>query len=284
MGQVTRDGYILGPLREQFYCVLHAFLPLASGAVQVNDSVGIDGQADFVVDRQAALADDGQASLQFQLAPGQLVEDMEQYLTSYGTGQFPRVLPSPWVIPRGGTFSCVATDRQTVPAANTVRFLSIGRKVYDTPYMGRRRYPLVKPFTLTANFTTFGPSASGSLASGSTGLSSVNVSSEWDFEVRKLVILADGPFTMQVRTTGKAMSWFNKAVHSTLLGGTPIAGALIPSGAWPFVLPAAEFVPATGGLQVEVADLSVSPSYPNRIKVSFLGNRLYPPGGLPSLV
>jgi hypothetical protein len=284
MGIVTRDGYIVGPVRESFYGILHHYLPLSSGAVDTSDSVGIDGQADVHIERQAVLADNLQATAQFQVAPGQLWEDTEQFLSMYGTGQFPRVLPSPMVLPGGATFTMRAWDRQSTSAANTIRFLSIGKKVYARPFLTRRRYAVVRPFTLTANFTSTGVQQSTPLtSSGDTSQASVNVSSEWDFEIRKLVIVSDGPFTLQAQVSGKALGWFNKACHSWLLGGTYIQGAVIQAGAWPFVLPAPEHVTAGGAIQVSIADLSQSATYPNRVKIGFLGNRLYPPGGLPMI-
>jgi hypothetical protein len=201
----------------------------------------------------------------------------------YGTGQFPRVLPSPWIIPKGSQFACVATDRQSTAAANNIRFLSIGRKlITDLPLWRRRRYPFVRPFTLTANFTSEGVNQSGTISSsGGTGQASVNVSSEWDFEIRKLVIVADGPFTLQAQVSGLQHAWFNRPCHSTLLGGTFITGGTLQAGAWPFVLPAPQYVAATGAVQVSIADLSGSVTgYPARVKIGFVGNRLYPPGGL----
>lgn len=281
MGQVTKDGYIVGPVRESFFGVVHQLLPMSSGAIQSQDSVGIDGQANVQVERQAVVADSLEATIQFIVAPGQLLEDTEQYLSMYGTGLFPRVLASPLVVPRGSTFVMQANDRQTVAADCNIRFLSIGKKVYDQPYMNRRKYTLVRPYTLTANFVSSGVQQLNQIsAAGGQSQGSVNVSSEWDFEIRKIVIVSDGPVTVQAMTSGKALGWFNVPCHSDLLGGTRITGSVIPAGAWPFVLTCPEYVPATGSIQINIADLSAAVQYPNRVKVGFVGNRLYPPGGL----
>lgn len=280
MGRVTRDGYIVDPTRENFFGLVHQLLPMSSGARDSQDAVGIDGGSDFLVERQAVLADSLEVTFKFLVASG-LVEDGEQFASMFGNGQFPRVLPSPLVVPRGSVFTMQVNDRQTVAADARIRVLHIGKKLFPQAATPRRRYTTVRPYTLTANFMSSGVNQSSPIAAaGGQSQASVSVSSEWDFEVRKLVIVSDGPFTAQFSTSGKALGWFSTNVHSSLLGGTAIEGGVYPSGCWPFVLTVPEIVPYGHAIQVSVSDLSASIRYPNRIKIGFLGNRLYPPAGL----
>jgi hypothetical protein len=276
---MAEGRYNIPPRQTEFYGIVHQLLPLASGARGSQDNVQIDGQSDFIIDKQSAVYDSGQAKIRIEVSPGMFTEDVPFFISAIGKGLWPNVMSGPLLIPRGSQFNLRADDRQTVQGTNNIRILHIGRKYYDRPFQSGRIYTSVKPMRLTANFTA-DDGGVGTVAANATTGTAIPIPADWDFEIRKLVLLADGDFSFQVMTTGKALLWFNRFCHSGLCGGTNFE-ADPTSGAWPFILPSPVLVPATGAIQLQLTDLGkVVGGGANRIQVIFQGNRLQPRGGL----
>lgn len=261
----------------EFYAMVHDFLPLGAGALRTADILNVDGQGDFVVIRLAAIYQDGQAKVQFQISDDKLLQEVPYFISGIGSGALPTILPAPLVVPGGGSYACLADDRQVVAATNNIRILSIGYKRFARPFQSARRYARAVPHRLIANFTA-NDGGAGTVAANGSGAELVPIPSTWDFEIHKIVLLADGDFTLEVRTTGKNLNWFNQAAHAGLLGATAIMGGGVTSGSYPFLLPVPCLVPATGGIEVVVADLGTIPGAgANRIQVMFVGLKLDPP-------
>lgn len=269
--------YLIHPKRYEFFGLVHQIIPLASGAIRGADNVAIDGQADLLIYKQSAIYGDGQIKVDFQLSQGTKLTELPMFISALGGQGGPaRILASPFLVPRGSTFTMFADDRQTVAAAQNIRVLHAGVKVFDSPFEPARVYHTVEAFDYVANFTA-NDSGIGALAANGTLAYPVEIASDHDFEIVKMAILADGDATVQIATTGKALEWFNRACHIALLGGTAF-NASPPSGAWPFILPSPVFVPKAGSIQVTAADLSGAA---NRLQVIFHGRRLKPSGGVP---
>jgi hypothetical protein len=169
-------------------------------------------------------------------------------------------------------------DRKLVAGTSNVRILHIGQKVYDIPFESARLYTWAESDKRMADFTAQNPI--GALTNGGQLQFPVSVGSEADFDVSKFMVFCDGPILVDIDTTGKAMRWFNRPVHSDLLAATPITGGDF-AGEWPFRLPSPIMIPGAGVINVTVSDLGVSPIYPNRVQIIFVGTRLKPKGGLP---
>lgn len=259
---------------REFFGLVHQILPLAASGRQITDDAQIDGRSDFLVHARAATFQDGQAKVRFERVPGKYDASTPYYISSLGSGQYPIYYAQPLVIVRGTTYRLWADDRQTVPLTNNLRVLHIGQKVFPQPFESARLYTWAEPFRLIADFTVEGV---GALAANQTGQAPLSVQAEYDFDVLRMLVLSDGPVTVDVVTTGKAMRWFSRPCHSDLVGGTGF-NAATRAGEWPFRLPSPVRVPASGVIDVSVADLS---GVANRVQVLFDGISLMPPGGLP---
>lgn len=267
--------YVRKARSREFFGVIHQLLPLAASAVQINDDVPLDGQADFLSFGRAATFTDGQAKVRFERVPGRYDASAPYFISSLGSGRFPLYYPQPLLIPRGTTYRMWADDREVVAANNNLRVLHIGQKVFDTPFESAKLYTWVEPDRLVADFTAQNPI--GALTALGTLQFALQVSSEFDFDISKVVVLSDGPITVDIETTGKALKWFNRSIHSFLLGGSAFnAGEL--SGQWPFRLPSPVLVPASGVILVTVTDLS---NAANRVQIMFDGLKMAPARGMP---
>ena len=276
MKRLPNGLWAVAPRRREFYGLVHQFVPLAASVRGAQDNVQVDGQADFLLHATNAVYEDGQAKVQFVIQPDRNLFQTPVFIGALGRGNFPRWMQVPALIPRAQTFTCIADDRQAIPGTNTIRILHVGQKVYDRPFEAARAYTHVNEYDFVSNFTN-DDGGVGPLAANGTNIAPINVFADADFDIYKVSILADGDATIQIETSGKALSWFNRPCSIALLAGTTI-NAAIPAGAWPFKLPGPLRVPASGSIVTTVADLS---GFSNRIQVIFHGVRLKPPGGLP---
>lgn len=280
---------ITQPRRRTFFGVVHQFLPLASGARVIEDTVTIDGQSDFDVHRLAFTAQDNQAKIQFKIGTGILYNDTPHFLAALGSGQFPLPLSAlplmgrtsmrqGYRIPRSNTYTVSASDRQLVPGTNNIRILSIGAKVFAQPFEPAKAYERVRAYRYVANFTA-DDNGGGAIAANAVRDFPVGVSGQADFDIYGLSIIADDPnITFRIQVSGRQEEWFNRPCHGLLLGATPLlpAGG-IPSGGTPFLLPYPYRVPAAGFINVQAADLSGAP---NRCQVVFHGLWCEPAHGI----
>lgn len=278
--------YVTPPVRHEFFGILHQFVPLASGAVASVDSVQIDGQADFLIYTQAAMFSvTGEAKLNFQIQSDKLLMDVPAFGTALGAGWNPLILASPFRIPRSSAFNAIAWDRAAAPGAQNVRILHAGLKEFDRPFEPARAYHTIQPFTYWANLTA-DDGGGGTVGALATKQFANVVSGEYDFDIYKMIAVADGDATLQVETSGKALTWFNRACPLTLLGfNLPTAAlnsnanvALVGVQPTPFRLPRPVHVPAAGAIITVVTDLS---NATNRVQIGYHGLRLYPAGGIP---
>ena len=277
------------PRRRTMFGVVHQFLPLASGARSIEDTITIDGQSDFDVHRLAFTAQDPQAKIQFKIGTGIVYNDVPHFLGAIGSGQFPLPLSAlPYMgrtslrqgyrVPRANTYTLIASDRQLVQQTNNFRVLSIGAKVFDRPFEPAKAYERVRVFRYTANFTS-DDNGGGPVAANAVRDFPVGISGQADFDIYGLSIIADDPnITLRIQISGRQEEWFNRPCHGLLLGATPImGGAGIPSGGTPFLLPYPYRVPAAGFINVQVADLS---GQSNRVQVVFHGLWCEPARGI----
>ena len=278
-GSRSGDGhYTRRPRTREFFGLVHQILPLGSGAVQSTDAIQVDGQSDFISWGRAATYQDGQIKIRFERVPGRYDASRPYFISGLGSGRFPNYYAQPLTIVRGTTYTLWADDRRLVAGTTNIRVLHIGQKSFDRPFEAARLYTWAEPDRLIADFTAQDPI--GAIASGDSLQYPVLVSSEYDFDIQKIVVLLDGPCLIDIETTGKALRWFNRACHSDLLGASGYNAAAV-SGEWPFRLPSPVMVPASGVILVTVTDLTVSPTYPNRVQVMFDGIKLAPARGLP---
>jgi hypothetical protein len=264
------------PRRREFFGLVHEFNPLAASAVQIPDDIAIDGQADILIHARAAVYTDGQAKVRFERVPGELDGSAAYFVSALGSGAFPGWLAQPMLLRRGAVFRATADDRQLVPAANIIRILHVAQKVYDTPFEPGKTYLGAEPFVLVADFTAQGIGAVP--ASASIQFPNV-IDSSYDFDIYEVVLLSDAAFTVEIETSGKALKWFNKPCHTSLLGGTAF-NAGPSSGALPFKLPSPVFVAAAGAIITTVNNLVAAS---NRVQVIYKGVKLTPPRGLHAL-
>src|SRR6266446_166016 len=247
--------YVTPPVRHEFFGIVHQLLApdLAASAIHKVDSIQVDGQSDFLIYAQSALWTDGQAKVLFQIQSDKLTIDTPMFIANIGPGWAPFILAAPFRIPRSSAFNMIADDRQLVAAQNTIRVLHAGLKEFDRPFEPARAYQSVLPFTYVANFTADDGGAGTIAANGTKQWASV-VSGEYDFDIYKITASADGDCTLQVETSGKALTWFNRPCHLSLIGGAGF-NAAIPPGAFPFRLPRPVHVPASGAIVTVCTDL-----------------------------
>lgn len=294
-------GHIEIPaLSKAFMGLTHQFATgeatgqVGSGKTGVQDSALLDTSFDFFAVTRCAIWNPVAASQnkimfvvnrELQFGPGAAsgattpgVGGGSVYLSTIGTGRFPQYLRAAKKIPGGSTFTAVVDDRQTVAGAATVRTLHYGWADLRRPFRSRRWYAEAQPYQYVADFTAEGPNGAAIPASGTQSLPIV-VDPDWDFEITKVVIVADGEAKLQVKNVSLRTEWFNRAVHIWLLGATTI-DADPPAGAWPFLLPISvpEFVDNRGSIFVTVQNLDTVNT--NRVQVIFIGRKLMPPGGL----
>ncbi len=272
--------WVVEPRRREFYGLIHQLIApnaLAAAAIGTQDAVQIDGQANFLLHATAAVYDDGQAKVNFVIQPDRNLFQVPVYIAALGIGAFPRLMAVPQIVPRAQTFTMSADDRRLVQVGvNNIRVLHIGQKVYNDPFEEAKAYRTVLPYDFVANFTA-NDGGAGALGANATNVFPVNVFSDSDFDIYQISIFVDGNATIQIETTGKALNWFNRACHVSLLGAS-VPNAAIPSGARPFKLPGPVRVPAAGSIVTTVADISAAV---NRVLVIYHGLRMKPPGGLP---
>lgn len=280
---------------KAFFGVTHQFAAgeaapaLTAGQTNAPDSVIIDSTYDFRAIFRAAWWSPAPAAAQckvqfkvdrdFVFGSQQGASDLPgRFVSTLGVGQFPMPLPRGGQLIRGGSnFVAIAGDFQVVPAAASLRFLHYGYTEYARPVWDRTFYADCYPFSYMADFTAQGPLGAPVGANRTVSLP-VPIDNDGDFEIRKVVIVSDGDFKLQVKNVDTRIEWFNKPVFAQLLAGTDIL-APIPAGAWPFRLPdeCPDYVKARGSLYVTVQDVS---GFNNRIQVIFDGSKLRPAGGL----
>lgn len=261
--------------RREFFGLVHQWTPLAASAVQTPDDIAIDGQSDVLVHARAAIYTDGQARVRFERVPGRMESTVEFDVSALGSGLFPKYLPTPQLISRGSIYRALASDRQTVVAANTIRILHLAQKVYDSPFEPGKMFHGTEPFAYVADFTTQGI---GAIAASGSLMFATPIDSEADFDVYQVSIIADFDATIEIETSGKALKWFSEPCHIGLLGASN-PNAAISSGARPFRLPSPVMVAAGGTILTTVNNLNTVNA--NRVQVIYEGVKLSPPGGVP---
>lgn len=269
---------ITRPRFRRFFGVVHQFLPLASGARNLQDTQTIDGQADYWIYKRAATANSFEAKVQFIVGTGRLFMDVPHFMGLDGIGQFPFLLPPQGqIVPKANTFSMIASDRQIVQSAQNIRVLHIGEKVFGNPIEPPKAYTRVMAYQYTANFTA-DDNGNGPIAANSILDFGVRISGDADFDIYGFAVLADSPLlTLQIEVSGRNEEWFSRPVHGMLVGATAI-NAPIPAGGTPFRLPHPLRVRATGTINTRVADLSGAS---NRVQVVYFGLWCEPGGGIP---
>lgn len=273
---------------SKFFTFIHRYEPLALGARNIIDSFQIDGDADFWINKQAALtfdalgAPDKGVAVQFQVSPvSEAYNFVETFLANLGTGRFPNQFPpgSPIVLPRNAIFSSLASERNLVPNAVTVFIAHFGGKVYNRPIVPAKRYRQRKPYIYVASFTDFGSPTDKTIPAGQVGVFTLRTDGDSDFDVRKLTVVSDSPILLQIQSDDD--NWFQRPIRGELLGGSGIDAAGAPgtfSGELPFMLPHPRLVTKAAYLNINVTNLDQVNS--NRVQIAFWGTRLFPGGGV----
>lgn len=269
--------YVRKARYREFFGLVHQLLPLSSGLTQINDDINVDGQSDFLSWGRAATFGSGEAKVRFERVPGKYDASSPYFIAGLGSGRFPLYYPQPLLIARGSTYRMWADDRQIVAGDNNLRVLHIGQKVFDTPFESAKMYSYAEPDRLLADFTAQQTVGALPAVLNSSLQFPVFVSSEFDFDIAKVIVLSDGPITIDIETTGKALRWFNRAVHSNLLGGSDFNSPEL-AGQWPFRLPSPVLVPAGGVILVTVVNLT---ALSNRVQIMFDGTKMMPARGFP---
>jgi hypothetical protein len=270
--------------KEKYFAYVHS-LALGAAAVQQRVLVATDSESDFAFRKVSVLADNRGAKIQFVQTPLQeAFQSLPVYLSLYGSGRLPFLINPPIMIPRAAQYTQIFDDRRLVQVGtNNVSVVSHGAKMYDVPFVPRRRYQLAKPFIpYVANFTADDIAAGtggGVIPANGAASYNIRIDNDSDFEVQKLTLVSDGPVLIQIISDND--NWFLQAIRGEHLGGTTIEVAAAPgtfSGELPFILPAPRFIPGAGYITVQVSDVSGAA---NRCMVGFTGVRLYPRGGHP---
>lgn len=277
----------------KFFTYLHEYTPAVTvgwvaGAVNIANSINVDGDAEFHIIKQAVLGFDELGvqqlddTIKFEVSPvSEGFNFTETYLSQYGSGRFPNLFGTPLVLPRTSIYTALASNRSVSGLLSTIRFAHFGAKVYRNPYIGQRVYRQQKPFTYAASYGGGVQGANAALPAGGTDIYTLRTDGDSDFDVKKITVVSDAPVTLQVRTDEDA--WFARPIRSELLGGSLIRnyGTLgYVSGEVPFMMPVPRLISGAGYINVQAANTDVV--NPTRLQVVFWGTRLYPAGGLNS--
>lgn len=249
--------------------------PLAASATQARRSVTIGGW-EYLLMRLAFLYDRGGAKLQMESTPAGLRgSTVPWFLSGSGSGKLPIVLDPGYLLRIGSVLTWIADDRGSAALDNNIYLACHGLKLQKTPVMLPRRYEQADAYIHVANFTAddAGPGAVG--ANATTSFSN-QIEAESDFEIKKITMVSDGTFTLQITTHEE--DWFDTPLRSELLGGSVIEGPLYASGEFPFILPQPRMVQGGSYILTRVTDTLGAA---NRIQIFYYGTRLYPKGGRP---
>ena len=140
--------------RAKFFTYINTFEPLVAGAVAIRDSFQVDGDADFWIFRQAALAfatatgavqrDD---TIGFEVSPtSEAYQFQPQFLANYGSGRFPNQESPPIILPRTAIWTAVANSRNLAAVNTTIFVAHHGAKVYREAFIKPRLYAQQKFF------------------------------------------------------------------------------------------------------------------------------------------
>jgi len=283
------DVVLRAPRYRHFYGLVHQYIgtgQIAAGSLNNPDSFQIDQDADFIeraTGAEFSSLTGGELKAQFEIVPGELLQQFPMYVNSLGSGQLPKWWPQAGRlggkrIPRGCIYKSTVDDRQAVATASTLRLAHYGFKAFATPIVGPMAYQSAEPFRYGVDYTTEGV---GALGANATNPQPVNVGIDADFEIYKLIILCDGPGTIDIISSSAFgnHAWFNRTFSLALLGATEI-DADPSAGEWPFRLAdlaGPVWIPGGGAIQVTVADTSGAT---NRVQVILEGLKLKPAMGI----
>lgn len=282
--------YIRRPQDAKFFTYLHAFTPnvgqWVAGAVGARDSFQVDGDAEFHVLKQAILAFDANGqrlgdTVAFEVSPvSEGFNFLEMFLSGYGSGPRPGIVPTPLVLPRSAIFTAIANNRNNTATLPTILVAHFGAKVYRNPYLPQRVYRQQKPYAYSATYSAFaGTAGSGVIPASGVGIVSLRTDGDSDFDVRKITVVSDAPVTVQVQSDED--KWFLRPLRSELLGGSliEVGGALgFVSGEYPFIMPVPRLISGAGYINTTLTNTDAVNAV--RAQVVFWGTRLYPAGGV----